>query len=166
MRRCSQMLMGCVALVSSLLTATTSFGQQQPIVVGGIGNAPGVWLDTDGNVRVRDVDAKEQLAGMRARARAAATEAAKHEKLSFISLPKLIAQVRGPRERHQEIPESLQYLNGMTRLKYVFVYPDEHDLVIAGPAEPWHIVHGRTPTTRSPTRSASGPDARSCSSTT
>lgn len=113
---------------------------QQPIFVGGVGNAPGVWLDTEGNVRVREVDPKEQLAGMRARARAAAAEAGKNQKLTFISLPKLVAQVRQLREHQQPIPESLRYLGGMTRLRYVFVFPEDHDLVIAGPSEPWQVV--------------------------
>lgn len=130
------------ALLPFLICMTAVAGaQQQPIFVGGFsGAAPGVLLDTDGNVRVREVDPKEQLAGMRARARAAAAEAGKNQKLTFISLPKLIGQVRHLREQQQPIPESLKYLGGMTRLQYVFVFPDDHDLVIAGPAEPWQVA--------------------------
>ena len=84
------------AFLPSLLLsmAAAAVAQQQPIFVGGVsGAAPGVLLDTEGNVRVREVDPKEQLAGMRARARAAAADAGKNPKLTFISLPKLMAPV-------------------------------------------------------------------------
>ena len=33
------------------------------------------------------------------------------------------------------LPDSIRYLEGLTQVRYVFVYPEEKDLVIAGPAE-------------------------------
>ncbi len=82
------------------------------------------------------------------RAHAAAADGGKNSKLTFISLPKLIAQVRHLREQQQPIPQSLQYLGGMTRLQYVFIFPDDHDLMIAGPAEPWQVVPAPVPIRR------------------
>lgn len=111
-----------------------------------INNAPGVYLDVDGKVRNRQVDDKDQLAAMHARLKAGA-DAAKGEKLTYLSLPKLFAQVRALRQQGKEIPEELRYLGGMTQLRYVMVYPEEHDLIIAGPAEPWAVVHGQGDTT-------------------
>ena len=137
MRLASTSIFLTVLYTTGLIPAATK--AQQPFFVGGFGNAPGVWLDTDGSVRVREVDEKQQLTVMKVRARAAA-EAGKAEKLVYLSLPRLIARVRDLRERHQDIPEELQYLGGMTRLQYVFVFPKDHDLVIAGPAEPWQVI--------------------------
>jgi len=102
------------------------------------GGVPGVYLDTDGAVRVRQVDAKQELASMQARLRAAAR--AKDDPLVYISLPKLFAQAQTLQEAGKPLPEELKYLGGMTRLQYVFVLPGQKDLVIAGPAEHWHVL--------------------------
>jgi hypothetical protein len=126
-----------------LLTATTlpaARGQ----VVGGIGYTapPGVYMDTEGNVKVRETDMTQDLAAMRVRARASA-DAAKKEKLSYISLPKLFARVRSLRESGKPIPDDLMYLGGLTQIRFVFAYPDKNDLIIAGPAEPWALDKDR-----------------------
>jgi hypothetical protein len=47
------------------------------------------------------------------------------------------------------IPDEVQYLGGLQRIQYIFVYPEHSDIVIAGPAEGWKIdaagnVVGRT----------------------
>lgn len=101
---------------------------------------PGVYLDTDGKVQVRQTDESKEMAAMRARARASAA-AEKDPKLAYVSLPKLFAEVRALREAQKEIPEQLRYLGGLTQIRYVFVYPDDKDLIIAGPAEPWKVMH-------------------------
>jgi len=100
---------------------------------------PGVWIEQDGNVKSRTVDTDKELAAIRARARQA-EKAAKDQKLSFVSLPKVFAQVRALKESGKDIPDELRYLGGLTQVRYVFVYPDEKDLVVAGPAEPFKVV--------------------------
>jgi hypothetical protein len=123
-----------LTLISS--TARAQFGAVP------ISNVPGVYLDADGKVRNREIDEKDQLNGMRARAKAGA-ESGKNEKLAYLSLPKLFAQVRALRQANKEVPEELRYLGGLTQIRYVFVYPEEKDLVIVGPAEPWVVVRGQ-----------------------
>jgi hypothetical protein len=101
-----------------------------------VGGVPGVWVEQDGNVRSRQVDADKDLAAVRERARAAAA-AAKSEKLACVSLPKAIAEARAALAAGKPVPNDLRYLRGMTQVRYVFVYPEDKDLVIAGPAEPF-----------------------------
>lgn len=43
------------------------------------------------------------------------------------------------RENLGELPDEIKYLAGLTRIEYVFVYPEENDVVIAGPAEGWRV---------------------------
>lgn len=105
-------------------------------VNGFVNSAPGVIIDTNGFVHAREGDDRQDLAAMRKRAKDA-PEAAKHEQLAFISLPKLFAQAKAAIDAGQPIPEELRYVGGITQLRYVFVYPEEKDLIIAGPAEPW-----------------------------
>jgi hypothetical protein len=103
---------------------------------------PGVWIEQDGNVKSREVDQTKQLAALRARAKSAA-QAAKDERLTFVSLPNLFAEVRSLVEANKPVPDALRYLGGLTQVRYVFVYPGEKDLVIAGPAEPFDVhEHG------------------------
>lgn len=125
----------CAALPAISLGVPAARAQ----VIGGgvvINQPPGVYIDTQGTVKCREVDATKDLADMRNRAKAA-TEAAKKEKLAYVSLPRLFARVRALREANQTIPDDLRFLGGLTQIRYVFVYPAEKDLVIAGPAEPW-----------------------------
>ena len=101
-------------------------------------DVPGIWIEQDGNVRSRKVDADKELAAIRQRAKSAA-QAAKNEKLSFVSLPKLFAEAQSALHSGRQVPQDLRFLGGMTQVRYVFVYPEERDLVIAGPAEPFAI---------------------------
>ena len=101
-------------------------------------DVPGVWIEQDGNVRSRKVDADKELAAIRARARSAA-QAAKNEKLTYVSLPRLFAEARAALQSGKPVPEALRFLGGMTQVRYVLVYPEEKDLVIAGPAEPFTV---------------------------
>ena len=41
------------------------------------------------------------------------------------------------REANKPIPDDLKYLGGLTQIRFVFAYPDQKDLIISGPAEPW-----------------------------
>ena len=69
--------------------------------------APGVMLDANGMVHPRQVDENGQLAAMRARLKAF-RDAPKDEKLTYISLPKLFAQVHALRDAKKDIPPELR----------------------------------------------------------
>lgn len=53
-------------------------------------------------------------------------------KVSLVRLERAIAELL---ESDKPIPESMQYLAGLQRIDFVFVFPETKDLVIAGPAE-------------------------------
>ena len=41
------------------------------------------------------------------------------------------------------LPDEIKYLAGLQRIQYVFVYPEQNDIVLAGPGEGWTITeHG------------------------
>lgn len=90
----------------------------------------GVYIDSQGVLRSRDkVDSK--LDEVKDKAKAS------EERMIYISLPKLLAEAKKYQEKGEAIPESLRYLGGMVKLQYIFVHPEEKDLVIAGRAEPF-----------------------------
>ena len=106
-------------------------------VVGPRGAVGGVSVDAHGVVK--NVDPKYQR------------ELTELKRAAFAKLPPNMATQSGLRKvslRHIEqsvvealaggdpIPDSIQYLGGLTRIRYVFVYPEERDVVLAGPSEP------------------------------
>ena len=105
---------------------------------GGVTN--GVMVDAEGVLRRQTFsDPSGNLHRERVNAARAslAPELAKPSKLRKISLNRLEAAIRARIERNMPPTEEMQYLAGMTRLKYVFFYPETKDIVFAGPAEGW-----------------------------
>jgi hypothetical protein len=92
----------------------------------------GVFVDAEGMLCTRTVEAGLRLDRIRAAARD------RNAGLDFIcvSLPRLFAEVRARIERGEVVPDELRYLSGLTRVRYVFVFPDDGNVVLAGPAEP------------------------------
>jgi hypothetical protein len=99
------------------------------------GQVGGIAVDADGIVRTLDAAAQESLAAER---RAAlAKNAARSGKAEFrkVSLGRLAAAIdRGSREG-RPLPADVLFLGGLQRITHVFVDPDGHDIVLAGPAD-------------------------------
>ena len=100
-----------------------------------IGNPPaGVKIDVNGTLSNRQTDTAADLAAQRLRAKAL-NQPPKNQALTYVSLPKVFAEMQSLASQKKEIPDNLRYLSGMTQIRYVFVYLEEYDLVIAGPSE-------------------------------
>jgi len=109
----------------------------------------GISVDAEGVLRLKTV---EDPTGQLRKARQAAAKAdlaadvAAVSPLRKISLRRLERAIRERVEQGRNIDATMRYLAGLTRLQYVFYYPHEQDIVIAGPAEGWmddgagHIV--------------------------
>jgi len=60
--------------------------------------------------------------------------------LRMISLRRLEEAVQSAGESEAEmLPDDLRFLAGMQRIQYVFIYPEEQDIVLAGPGEGWKV---------------------------
>ena len=104
----------------------------------GAGPASGVVVDAEGVLHRRVfADPTGQLAKQRiAEARAMLNrEVAARSPLRKVSLNRLEAAIRNRIAAGEGPSDAMRYLAGMTRIRYVFYYPETHDLVIAGPAE-------------------------------
>ncbi|MBL9124291.1 MAG: DUF1598 domain-containing protein, partial [Planctomycetaceae bacterium] len=64
-------------------------------------------------------------------------QVAKPSPLRKISLNRLEKAIEAKLANHGRLPDEMRYLAGLTRLSYVFFYPETNDIVIAGPAEGW-----------------------------
>lgn len=63
--------------------------------------------------------------------------------LAYVSITKALEAASASTDK--PLPESLRTLGGLTRIDYLFVYPDQHDLVIAGPCEPVNAANPLQP---------------------
>jgi hypothetical protein len=59
--------------------------------------------------------------------------------LRFVSLRSLEAEAAQALDGGKPLPDSVRYLAGLTRIRYVLVYPEQKDIVLAGPAEGWRV---------------------------
>ena len=99
----------------------------------------GIAIDARGIVtKVSVGDAAELL-----RARKAAFQAVPDDMqglaLRKISLRRLEAAIAEHRENGTPLSDDIEYLAGLQRIQYVFVYPEQNDIVLAGPGEGWRI---------------------------
>lgn len=98
----------------------------------------GVEIDANGVLQMKVVvDRFGQLTRQRiAQAKAALdAELARPSKLRKISLTRLEALIAERAAQGQQPTEDMLALAGLTRVQYVFFYPETKDIVIAGPAE-------------------------------
>ncbi len=97
----------------------------------------GVSVDAEGVLRTKVlVDPGGQLINERVSAAKATLDpkVAKYSGLRKISLNRLEQAVI---DHEGTLSDEMRYLAGLQRVRYVFYYPDSHDIVLAGPAEGW-----------------------------
>jgi hypothetical protein len=100
--------------------------------MGRIGSAVGgISIDADGIVRNLDRGALESLAAERRQALAADGLPREPGGLRKVSLARIAAVVAAG----QPLPTDVLYLGGLERITHIFVDPDGHDIVLAGPAD-------------------------------
>lgn len=120
------------AIILSLAVSSVSWA----IGFGAAYDPVGVYLDGDGVLKSKTNDPDPRLAEIRKKA--AGRE--RFKDLCYISIPRILAEAKRCIDEGKEIPEHLRYLGGMVKIQYIFVYPEEGDLVIAGPAEPYETT--------------------------
>lgn len=112
----------------------------------GIGNTViarqvgGVMVNVDGVLDNVDPRSRHELAELRRKALdrvpVAMSETTELRMISLRALDDAIAQLA---KAKQALPDEVRYLAGLQRVKYIFVDPDQRDLVLAGPAEGWKV---------------------------
>jgi hypothetical protein len=118
-------------LLAALLSATNCLGQF------GFGNQAvgGISVDAAGIVRSLEPQAVESLAAERARALADAGWAGTAAATRTVSLKAVANAVKQAVAAGRPIPTDVQFLGGLQRIERVFVDPDGHDILVAGPAD-------------------------------
>ena len=72
-------------------------------------------------------------------------DVARRSDLRMVSLTRLEKAVSQRLADGQAVPETMAQLAGLSQVKYVFVYPESNEIVLAGPAEGWQYnVQGQS----------------------
>jgi hypothetical protein len=102
--------------------------------------AAGIAVDAKGVLTmnwVRDTSGAQTKLRIESARKASDPNAWRPSELRMISLNRLENAVQQRLLAGQKPTDEMRYLVGLTRIKYVFFYPDTNDIVIAGPAEGW-----------------------------
>ena len=102
----------------------------------GFGAVGGIAIDAEGIVRNLEPQATTALAEERRRLLLAGDEtAAAPAALRKVSLARLVAAVKDAHAAQRQTPAEVAFMGGLERITHVFVDPDGHDIVLAGPAD-------------------------------
>jgi hypothetical protein len=135
-----------VALLSVVsLFASAANAQQQPPPTMGTGPFSGVAIDADGVLERQEVaDPSGRLLQTRLQQAQASLDpdVARTSDLRKVSLTRLLKLIDQAIASGAELDDAMRHLAGLTRIQYVFYYPETKDIVLAGPAEGWVEVPG------------------------
>jgi hypothetical protein len=111
------------------------------IINSGISRAVGgVSIDAEGLLNTAQTDALGELAKLRTAAAGKTPEELKGlAEMRKVSLRGLEEAIDNCAKNHQPLPGEIKYLAGLQRIRYIFVYPEEKDIVLAGPGEGWKV---------------------------
>ena len=132
-----------LSLLALLLLTPASSGQNCNF--GGGNRVGGITIDAQGALSPPDESMrKDILAAMRSRHTEPRTELNLPVGLRRISLRRLEEALVAAKEGMAEkVTDELRFLAGIQRIQYVLVYPEEKDIVLAGPGEGW-VVNDKT----------------------
>lgn len=102
----------------------------------------GIYIDPEGVLREAStlgLGDRERLNASRSEVadEAAPRDVAVASPLRKVSLRRLERTMRETLARRPTLPAEIAFLAGLQRIQYVFFYPEEDDVVLAGPAEGW-----------------------------
>ncbi len=132
------------AFVIAAMSGNSAYSQGQPPL--GVGNTiiarqvGGVLVNVDGVLANVDLRGRKELAELRRKALARVpVEMSATTELRMVSLRALDDAVGELAQAKQPIPDDIRYLAGLQRIQYIFVDSENHDIVLAGPAEGWKV---------------------------
>ncbi|MCA9015661.1 MAG: DUF1598 domain-containing protein [Planctomycetaceae bacterium] len=100
----------------------------------------GVRVDPNGllhHISKQELNGRLAALGVKARQADLNQNVAQNSQLRLVSLTRLEKEVQQLIEEGRSPVETMKMLAGVTKIEYVFVYPEENEVVIAGPAEAW-----------------------------
>ena len=131
------------AATAALITAAAVFAMTAAPAHAGFIIRPigGISVDATGVVgRVTPADVKTLRELMEKETAAVGADLMRPVGMRMISLKGLEAAIEDAIKNNLgELPDEVRYMAGLQRIEYVFVHPEENDIVLAGPGEGWKV---------------------------
>jgi hypothetical protein len=100
----------------------------------------GVSIDTDGILHNAQRDELGALSKVRSQSlEKIPNDLGSATPMRKISLRRLEATLDDCVKNNKPIPDAVKYLAGLQHIRYVFVYPEQKDIVLVGPGEGWKV---------------------------
>ena len=100
----------------------------------------GIAIDTKGVLTNIDVSAREPMRQLRRQVlEQAPSDLAQSSAMRKVSLRGLDEALRQQIEGGKPLTDAMKHLAGLQQIQYVFVYPQQHDIVLVGPGEGWKV---------------------------
>jgi hypothetical protein len=100
----------------------------------------GVSINVEGFVGPPSIDGRKRLLEeLRKEIKSPAAELNAPVEMRMVSLRGLEAACEEAKSDLGKLPEEVRFLAGLQRIQYIFVYPEDNDIVLAGPGEGWKI---------------------------
>ncbi len=129
--------LAAAAVALLVVAASAQVGEAQLFRGGAVG---GVKVDVDGVLSNPEVsELKELRQAWQAGLQEVPADLQQPTDLRFVSLKRLEAEAARAQQAGTPIADAVRFMAGLTRIKYVLVYPEQHDIVLAGPAEGWRV---------------------------
>lgn len=134
----------CVGVaVGAALLADTPLAKQPRSAgcfFGGGGSAGGVSIDPHGALSNADASQRREFTEARSQAlKRAGSLIEQRSSLRKVSLRGLEAAIARHLDRGDELPAEVQLLAGLQEIRYVFVDPEQNDIILAGFGEGWTV---------------------------
>jgi hypothetical protein len=132
----------CHAIPIALLgfTVTNIAYGQTTAVVSTIQPVGGVSINTDGVLSLARTEDLDTLSKLRQQSlEKIPAELNPAVEMRKISLRRLEAVVEECAKNKKPVPDAIKYLAGLQHIRYVFVYPEQKDIVLVGPGEGWKV---------------------------
>ena len=128
--------------ITMAVLATSRPALGQVINAGGFlgNNVGGVFIDTNGVLVNAERDNLNKLRKLRVQGMGDVPgDLNRPAELRKVSLRGLSAAIEESRQKNQPLSDDVKYLAGLQRVRYVFVYPEQNDIVLAGYGEGWKV---------------------------
>ncbi len=100
----------------------------------------GVAIDAQGVLENVQTDALGQLAKLRAEALQKVPDGMNvFTDSRKVSLRRLEAAIEQSTKSGKPLPDDIRFLAGLQQIRYVFVYPEQKDIILVGPGEGWKV---------------------------
>jgi hypothetical protein len=134
---------GPVTTVVALLVISLSWASRSSVDAQTTGllqqAVGGVSINSKGMMENADIDATHKLRQVREQAFQQVPGELQGRALRKVSLVRLERAIQEYIDKGKPLSDAMKYLAGLQQIDYVLVYPEQHDIVLAGPGEGWKL---------------------------